>query len=293
MPETHRIASSAVSVVIAAKGAEPVSLKDAAGTELLWQAGPEWPRHAPVLFPIVGRLAGDTLRSGGEAYRLTQHGFARDAQFEWLERSSDRARLAFSDDKTTRDKYPFAFRLELDYRVEGASFAATARVTNPSADAVLPFSIGAHPGFRWPLVEGVPKEAHVLEFAAQETGPSRSVIGGLLGPEQPLPFGGRTMTLMPELFANDAVVMPSLSSRSVRYVAVAPEGGIARALTISWRGYDDLGVWSPPSGAPFLCIEPWRGMASPQGWDGAFIDKPGVSRLKPGATATFEWRVEV
>jgi galactose mutarotase-like enzyme len=293
LDNTHRIASSGVSVVIAAKGAEPVSLKDAAGAELLWQAGPEWPRHAPVLFPIVGRLAGDTLRSGGRAYRLTQHGFARDAQFEWLERSSDRATLAFSDDETTREKYPFAFRLEIDYRAEGASLGATARVTNPSSDTVLPFSVGAHPAFRWPLVDGLPKEAHALEFDAYETGPSRSVIGGLLGPEQPLPFDGRTMALEPGLFANDAVVMPSLASRSVRYVARGPSGEVARALTISWRGYDDLGVWSLPSGAPFLCVEPWRGMASPQGWDGAFIDKPGVSRLEPGATATFEWRVEI
>ena len=293
MDETHRISSSGVSAVIAAKGAEPVSLKDSSGAELLWQAGPEWPRRAPVLFPIVGRLAGDTLRSGGRAYRLTQHGFARDAQFEWLERSADRARVALSDDETTREKYPFAFRLELDYRVDGASFSARARVTNPSSDTVLPFSIGAHPGFRWPLVDGVPKEAHVLEFVEQETGPSRSVVGGLLGPEQPLPFDGRTLALEPGLFADDAVVLPSVASRSVRYVAATPSGEVARALSISWRGYDDLGVWSPPSGAPFLCVEPWRGMASPEGWDGTFIDKPGISRLEPGATASFEWRVEV
>ena len=292
MGETHAIASDRISATIARQGAELVSLKDSEGAELLWQAGPEWPRHAPLLFPVVGRLAGDTLRHGGRDYRVTQHGFARDMAFEWLERSATRAVLALTDSEETQAKYPFAFRLEMDFSVEGAALSVVSRVSNPGGD-VLPFSIGAHPGFRWPLVDGAPKDRHTLEFDTLETGARRTVEGGLLGPEAPLPFDGKLLRLDPALFANDALVMPDAASKSVRYAALGVDGETLRAMTVSWRGYEDLGVWSAPKGAPFLCIEPWRGMASFVGWHGPFLEKPGVVRLGAGETAEFEWRVEI
>jgi galactose mutarotase-like enzyme len=290
MSETHVIGSGRMSAAISAQGAELRSLKDARGVELLWQAGPEWPRHAPNLFPIVGRLAGDTLRHEGKSYRMTQHGFARDSLFRWTERSESRASLRLEANAATRAAYPFEFALDLIYMVENAALSATSRVSNPG-DVPLPFCIGAHPGFRWPLADGIVQEAHILDFAAQEPGPARSIEDGLLGPAEPLPFDGRTLELNPGLFAGDAVVMPSVASRFVRYAALRSDGSAARSIMLSWRGYEDLGVWSKPTGAPFLCIEPWRGMASPVGWDGPFVEKPGVVLLAPGGVMDFEWRV--
>ena len=81
MMETHEIAADGVCAAIRDAGAELVSLRDAAGEELLWQGGHEWPRQAPVLFPIVGKLAGNVLRDSGKTYTLGQHGFARDCRF--------------------------------------------------------------------------------------------------------------------------------------------------------------------------------------------------------------------
>ena len=52
----HTLQSDGISATINADGAELCSLKNSEGLELLWQAGPAWPRHAPILFPIVGRL---------------------------------------------------------------------------------------------------------------------------------------------------------------------------------------------------------------------------------------------
>lgn len=291
MSAIHRISGGRLSAVVSKVGAELVSLKDGE-TELLWQAGPEWPRHAPLLFPVVGRLAGDTLRHQGKSYHVTQHGFARDLAFHWEERSGHVATLSLADDKTTRERFPFAFRLEMTFEAGEDWLSVLARVRNPAREPLF-FSIGAHPGFRWPLVDGVAKDAHVLEFHAQETGKRRSVSGGLLGPEAPLPFDGRTLPLDETLFSNDALVMPKAASRSVRYVARGQGGEELKALTISWRGYEDLGVWSAPKGAPFLCVEPWRGMASDVGWDGEFSQKPGVVTLPPDEAMEFEWRVAV
>ena len=51
-------------------GAEAVSLKNAAGEELLWQADPAvWKRHAPILFPWTGKLPGGTFEAGGKTYK--------------------------------------------------------------------------------------------------------------------------------------------------------------------------------------------------------------------------------
>ena len=119
----HAITDGATTAVINAHGAELTSLRDAEGTEYIWQAGPAWPRHAPVLFPIVGRLAGDQLRHGDRAYRLTQHGFARDRAFAFLDRAADSCRLVLIDDSETRALYPFAFRFELSYALAGGELA--------------------------------------------------------------------------------------------------------------------------------------------------------------------------
>ncbi|TGV73656.1 aldose 1-epimerase family protein, partial [Mesorhizobium sp. M2D.F.Ca.ET.145.01.1.1] len=94
-----------MSATIVADGAELVSLRDARGFEFLWQAGPAWRRHSPVLFPIVGRLKGDQLRHRGQTYPMTQHGFARDKPFVWAERGPRSCTLVLTDDAETRTHY--------------------------------------------------------------------------------------------------------------------------------------------------------------------------------------------
>jgi galactose mutarotase-like enzyme len=92
--DSYTIRSSGISAIVKAAGAELCSLKNIQGLVLLWQAGPEWPRHAPLLFPIVGRLKNDQLRHGRKVFPMTQHGFARDLRFDWLERGADSCKLA-------------------------------------------------------------------------------------------------------------------------------------------------------------------------------------------------------
>lgn len=98
-----------ISVTIVEDGAELVSLRNARGFEFLWQAGPAWRRHSPVLFPIVGRLKGDQLRHRGQTYPMTQHGFARDKPFAWAERGPGPARwcspMTWKPERTTRSHF--------------------------------------------------------------------------------------------------------------------------------------------------------------------------------------------
>lgn len=275
--ERHSIAGPRLGATILRRGAELCGLAVPGGPEVLWQAEPAWPRHAPNLFPIVGRLKNDTLRHRGRRHRLTQHGFARDREFRWLEATQDGCRLELRDDAASWEHYPFAFRFEIAYAVERDTLSITFTLDNPGTD-LLPASFGAHPAFRWPLLPGLAKTAHVLEFEAAETSPIRRVAGGLLRAEpHASPICGRLLPLDDALFAADAIILDVPASRSLRYGAPG-----APSVTVGWDdGFPHLGIWSRPDAA-LLCIEPWHGMSSPAGFDGAFADKPGLMLIPPG-----------
>src|ERR1700692_1804978 len=162
--DSHTLHGDGITATLLAHGAELCSLKNEAGFELLWQAGPQWPRHAPLLFPIVGRLKNDQLRHRGNTYPMTQHGFARDQRFEWGERTPTSCSLVLSDSAATRARFPFAFRLEVAYVVQKADLDVTLEIKNTGGE-MLPASIGAHPAFNWPLLPGMAKESYTLIFA--------------------------------------------------------------------------------------------------------------------------------
>jgi len=285
--DRHTLRSGAIAATIKADGAELCSLQNAEGLELLWQAGPEWPRHSPVLFPIVGRVKNDEYRYRGRTYPMKQHGFARDFRFDWVEQSAASCRLALIDSDATRAIYPFAFRLEISYAVGQSDLTVGFDVINPGKEN-LPASIGAHPGFSWPLLPGLAKEAYSLTFSDDEPAPIRQLNGGLLAARtKPSPIRGKHLALAEQLFANDAIIMDPLASTSVRYAADR-----GPSIEVSWDGFPELGIWSKP-GAPFLCIEPWHGYVSPAEFEGEFVDKPGLMHIAPGERRTLGYRIRI
>jgi len=286
--DTFAIRSDRISATIKADGAELCSLKNADGLELIWQADPQWPRHAPVLFPIVGRLKNDQLRHRGKVYPMTQHGFARDRRFTCLQHEPTFCRLALSDDPETRSRYPFPFRLEITYAVSGSDLGAVLQIAN-TGDETMPASIGAHPAFNWPLLPELAKEDYRLTFSDEEIAPIRRLKDGLMREKpEPTPIQGKTLALSEQLFDDDAVILDKIASRSVRYTADR-----GPSIEMAWGDFPELGIWSKPGGAPFLCIEPWRGYASPAGFDGEFAEKPGVMHIAPAETRGLSYRVRV
>lgn len=282
----HRLANSEIALTIDRKGAEMQSLTDADGGEYLWQAGPEWPRRAPNLFPIVGRLKGDRLLHRGQSYPMGQHGFARDLDFEWIAREAQHCHLRLRDNDETRARYPFAFHFDILYRLDGPAIHIAYRIVN-TGDAVLPASVGAHPAFAWPLPSMAEKTGHWLEFDASVAGSARLLRDGLLTREtQPMPIENRLMPLEDSLFDRDALIFDPAPGSSVRYGA-----GRQSRIEVAWDAqFRQLGVWSRSHG-DFLCIEPWRGHASPEDFDGDILDKPGMMLIAPGAQARLAWRI--
>lgn len=284
----HHFGSGLIAVAVKRRGAELCSLTDGGGRQLLWQAGPEWPRHAPILFPIVGRLRHDKLVHRGRAYPMKQHGFARDSDFAFVERHATGCTLALSDSAASRRQYPFPFRLEIRYAARGNALTTEVSILNTGHDN-LPASFGLHPAFNWPLESGTAKDGHTLDFSSAERFGIRRLRGGLLRTQaEPSPIKGKTLALTDALFKADALIWTRLESRAVTYAA---QGGAA--IRMSWRGFPHLGLWSKPAGAPFLCIEPWQGFATPVNYDGDFAAKPGVMLIAPGKRRSLSCTIEV
>ena len=121
------ITSGTLTAAINPLGAELTHLRDAEDRELMTDADPAfWTGHAPILFPIVGALNGDTYRIDGQAFHLPKHGFARRSLFECVEQASDRVRFRLTDSDATRAVYPFAFALEIAFAVEGGALGTPA-----------------------------------------------------------------------------------------------------------------------------------------------------------------------
>lgn len=287
MDEIVTISDGGMTARVKLRGAELCSLVGPMGDEVVWAAGAAWPRHAPILFPIVGRLAGDQLRHRGRSYPMTQHGFARDRPFILEDRGPARVRLSLEDSPDTDRSFPFPFKLSVTFGIADGVLGTTYHLANPG-EANLYASIGAHPAFRWPLRDGVAKALHRLTFSCSEPAPVRRLRGGLLDPApRPTPITGTVLALDEALFAEDAIILDRLASRWVRYSAPGCE-----SLAIAWEGFNALGLWSKP-GADFLCIEPWHGLASPVDFDGEFRDKPGVFAVAPEESRLFTHSIAV
>jgi galactose mutarotase-like enzyme len=284
----HALQSGKISATIKAKGAELCSLKNAEGLELLWQAGPAWRWHSPNLFPIVGQLKNDELRHRGKTCPMTRHGFARDMTFEWSERGRTSCSLVLADDATSHRHFPFAFRLTVTYAVDDVNLDVHFAISN-TGEETLPASLGGHPAFNWPLLPGLPKEAYGIHFLNAEPAPIRRLSGGLLRDRpEPTPIAGQYLALSEQLFVDDAIILDHLASTSIRYAADR-----GPSITMQWQGFRELGIWSKPDGAPFICLEPWRGFASPFDFDGEFFDKPGIMTIEPGRTEILTYRISV
>lgn len=283
------VSSGALSAQINPLGAELSTLRDPSGRELLWDGNPAiWNGRAPLLFPIVGNLADGMYRVADKTYVLSRHGFARRKPFEVLSTSPAAVLLRLTADDQTLALYPFFFQLQVRFEIAGSTLLVTTLVLN-DGDGPMPASFGYHPAFRWPLPFGAARELHALDFDLEEPAPVRRLnAAGLVTPVRyPTPIHARRLLLDDELFRDDVVILDALRSHRVSY-----GGDTGPRLALQFPDTPYLGLWSKPS-APFICVEPWHGMADPVGFAGDFTDKPGVFIVPPGAQREFRMQVEL
>ncbi len=284
MEDTRRIASGRIEAEVSTLGAQLTSLRRD-GAECLWQGDPRWwPRHAPVLFPIVGNLRDDRATSAAGEVRLGRHGLARNEEFEVVEQGGDHVLMELSSCERTLASFPYDFRLRLSYAVEGDSLVQGFEVTNTGARD-LPYVLGGHPAFSVP-VAGAHDDfsSYRLEFARPwaYSVPRIDVSSGLLdfGNRMPLLDGSSTvLPLSHRTFDVDTLVFEDVPERWVRLVGVRGHG-----IQLAFEGFDYLGVWSAAGDAPFVALEPWTGCATATDEDDVFEHKRGMRSLSPGRT---------
>jgi galactose mutarotase-like enzyme len=279
------------SVTVKRSGAELSSFRNKpANLEYIWQADPQvWPRHAPVLFPIVGKVPGGKYNYQGKTYELPQHGFARDMDFTLDSQSQTELVFALKESEQSLAVYPFPFRLQVTSKLVNNALEILYTVQNPG-ETDLYFSIGAHPGFNCPFYPGEDFADYYLEFAQPETQERFLLNEGLQnGQTEPVLQNQNTLPLTYELFQKDAIVFKNLASEKITLKTNKHQ----HSLAFEFKEFPFFGIWTKGPGAGFICLEPWHGIASRVGDSGELTQKEGIKKLAAGDNFTCSYTIRV
>jgi galactose mutarotase-like enzyme len=289
-PMDHSLTSSDLIVGVKTLGAELCSIKGvSSGVEYVWQANPaDWGRHAPILFPIVGKLKGDSYEYKGKTYHLPQHGFARDQPFSLIESTTSKLVFELTSNDKLKLVYPFDFSLSVTYELSANSLRISYAVKNPGTDPLL-YSVGAHPAFRIPIHPKANRSDYEIIFEKEEAVAVHLIDGGLLsGKTEPLSLEQNRLAISDSLFAKDALVFKGLASKKLSLA----KAGEAPFLNFYFDA-PYFGIWSKSATSQFVCLEPWNGIADSVNHNQALEKKEGIRSLASGATETFGFTVEI
>lgn len=248
-----------------------------------------WKRHSPVLFPIVGKLKRNQTLINGKTYELTQHGFARDMEFEPVTKLDNFHSYVLKSNKKTYERYPYDFELYTTYRLDENKLTTIYKVIN-TGNEELPFSIGGHPAFKIDLEE-LKKGNYYLEFEEEENKIHfLYLVDGLIGTEYARNklINNKILKLDSDTFNNDAIIMKRLTSTKI---SLKRRDNGKKLLTMDFSSFPYLAIWSKPN-APFLCIEPWFGTADSIRGTGILKDKNDMILLKPNKEFECRYTVE-
>lgn len=257
-------------------GAELQSVVNKVGNlEYMWQAEPTvWARHSPVLFPIVGRLKNDTFSYNGIVYKMGQHGFARNKAFQVIAQTPTMVSFQLTDDEETLAIYPFKFCLTLSYILNEQELTLQYEVKNTDTKAIY-FSLGAHPGFRLPLLDHESYEDYYLSFNHAETAERFLIDGGLISNQTKAIFtSSNELNLNKDLFLQDALVFKNLRSNMV---SIRSKNHV-HGLSLTANHFPFYGIWAQKN-ADFVCLEPWCGIADSISGQSAIEQKEGINCL--------------
>lgn len=281
---TTTISNSILKAQIKHLGAELISLKSNQNKEYIWEGNPTfWGKHSPILFPIVGTLKNNIYLINGKQYQLNRHGFAREMEFELIQKTPESARFSLISTKETKKMYPFDFELQICYSLKGNKLNIDFKVENKN-EITMPFSIGAHPALALPGNF----ENYRLEFQQDEILNYYLLEGGLISNNSvELPLNNRQLGLKYQLFENDALVFKTLKSNSITILEKANP-----IVKVNFNEFPNLGIWTVQNG-PFLCVEPWFGYSDTlTGYDD-FSKKEGIRLLRKMETFESNYNLEV
>jgi galactose mutarotase-like enzyme len=281
-----------LSVGIKSIGAELCSIENKlTGTEYIWQGDPAfWACHAPILFPIIGALKDDTYFFEGKEYHLPKHGFFRNNNAVTLKREEKNQLtfgLKFSED--TLKSYPFKFELEVSFLLKGKSLEVKHEIFNLDTKEIY-FSIGGHPAFNAPLFPGETYENYYLEFDQNLKLKTHvlTVDGLISNKSESVLKDENRINLRKDLFDNDALIFKEIASKKVSLLSKHS----GKILSVEYSDFENLGIWAKPN-APYVCIEPWLGIADFADTDQDLKNKVGINKLMPTQSFCASYTIEI
>lgn len=283
--------NSDLRVEILKKGAEIRSVfSKLTNTEYIWQADKNyWGRHAPLLFPIVGKLKDDQFEYNDVSYHMSQHGFARDMTFDVEENDNDSVRLSLKDTSETQKVFPFKFLLVVEYQLNANRLTTSYSVTNLDNDETMYFSIGAHPGFKVPLDSQTSFTDYYVEISPEKKRHFIPVTEDvLLQTNAIFQTDHSKFELTRELFKDGVIILETAGSTRVTLQSDKSE----RKITIDYTDMPYLGLWTTyPDEGEFVCIEPWCGIADAYDSNGKLAEKMGINSLDPETSFTRQYQI--
>ncbi|HSP12392.1 MAG TPA: aldose 1-epimerase family protein [Salegentibacter sp.] len=277
----HQIKNNFLSIAVNPVGAELSSIKNLeTGVEHLWQGDPEiWASQAPNLFPVIGVLKNGEFIFEGKPYKMPKHGFVRyNENIQLKSRSENELVFELEYSEASLAIYPFRFKLEIGFKLKDKNLEVSHRIYNLD-DKTMYFSLGGHPAFNAPVSVNEVYEDYYLEFDQKldlrsyllnEEGLISERTLGILDNENKI-------WLKKDLFENDALIFKNISSKKVSLKSK----NSGTVLSVEYEAFKNLGIWAKP-GAPYVCIEPWLGIADVEGTDQNLKTKEGIEQLEAG-----------
>lgn len=293
--ETYTLSNDTLEVSVKSRGAELSSIKFNS-MEYLWQGNPEfWAEQSPILFPIVGRLKDHEYVFDNKTYKMSFHGFAWKSNFKMIAKSTSSLTFELTSSEKIKEIYPFDFVLHVKYTLKGKALEVEYEVKNPSNIEDLYFSIGSHPAFNCPMEEGQKRIEYQLVFDVDSMPKSQDKKGGLFIDEWTQYFKEPgILKLQDSTFNKGALVF---NPNPVSKATFVHEPTQKEYLSLTFKNYPYLGIWSAKNindkVAPFVCIEPWYGVADKTSHNKEYIEKEGVIKLIPNEIFNCYFTIEI
>ena len=302
----YTLKNSEMEVQVSSKGGELVSLRDADQTEYIWIGDARyWKRHAPQLFPCIGRLTNNQYKMDGALHEMGQHGFLRDYELTKVEREeqdivldgvADPAgaaslHLQLTSDASTRQLYDRDWTVDIFYRLCGKTLSVKFQVRNRDV-RTMRFGYGIHPGFNVPLNPALRFEDYRLDFHEVSTPKQmelteRYTISG--GMHDYTLEEGRYLPLQHSLFNHDAIIL-----KDMPHTVTLGSQKDEKKVTVTFPDMPYLGIWhAPETDAPFVCIEPWSSLPSTDGVIDEFETKSDFITVEPEETYMNSWSISI
>lgn len=288
-----QLSNDLLNIKVKAKGAELCEISSVKNNrQFMWHADPKvWASYAPNLFPIIGSMKDDSYVFNKKTYQMPKHGFVRhNEDIKLLEQTENSLTFSLKQNKQLSEWFPFDFEFLLKYTLTDNILTLTHTVKNLD-DSDMYFSIGGHPAFKCPFYEEENYIDYHLEFEHPETAKSYllNMDNGLVTDQTKPVFNTKnTINLKPDLFNEDALIFKDLSSRKVALVS-KNHGEI---LNVSFPDFKYLGIWAKPN-APYVCIEPWLGIADHENTNQDITKKEGIIKLAANKTFTASYSIQI